>query len=275
MASVPSITIKASKGFGSLGLADVWEYRDLLRFQILREVKGKYRQMALGPLWIVLQPLINMVVLSFVFGGVAKLDSGGVPYPILTYTALVPWTFFANACTFTSGCLVTDMQVISKVYFPRLVIPLASVIARLVDFTICFAILVVMMCCLGYWPTLRWVFLPAYVLLAVAAALAIGLWSASLAVRFRDVLLVVRYGIQTAMYITPVAYAAQAIPEKWLWFLQLNPMFWVIEGFRWCLIGTGTPPQPYALVPILGTLVLLVTGAFVFRRTERTIVDLL
>ncbi|MBT3286679.1 MAG: ABC transporter permease [Victivallales bacterium] len=275
MASVPTTTIKASRGFGSLGLAELWEYRDLLRFQILREVKGKYRQMALGPLWIVLQPVINMVVLSFVFGKVAKLDSGGVPYPILTYTALVPWTFFANACTFTSGCLVTEMRVISKVYFPRLVIPLASVIARLVDFTICFGILVVMMCCMGYWPTLRWLLLPGYVLLAVSAALALGLWSASIAVRFRDVLLVVRYGIQTAMYITPVAYAAQAIPEKWLWLLQLNPMFWVIEGFRWCLIGTGAAFEAYALVSIFGTAVLLVTGAFVFRRTERTIVDLL
>jgi lipopolysaccharide transport system permease protein len=167
------------------------------------------------------------------------------------------------------------MHIISKVYFPRLVIPLASVIARLVDFAICFAILVILMCCFGYWPTTRWLLLPGYLALAVASALAIGLWSASLAVRFRDVLLVIRYGVQTMMYVTPVAYAAKAIPEKWLWLLQLNPMFWVVEGFRWCLIGVGTPLQPAAWPSILGTLLVLVSGAFVFRRTERTIVDLL
>lgn len=275
MSQAPTITIKASKGFGSLGLAELWEYRDLFRFHTLREVKGKYRQMALGPLWIVLQPVVNMIVLSFVFGKVAKMPSDGIPYPIFTYTALIPWTFFSNASTFTAGCLITDMQIISKVYFPRLIIPLASVAARLVDFAICFLVLMGMMAYFGYWPTLRWLFLPGYLLLAVAAALAIGLWSASLAVRFRDVVLVVRYGVQVGMYLTPVAFAASSFPAAYQRFLQLNPMYWVVEGFRWCLLGKGMGPEPYMWVSVGITTFLLVSGAFVFRRTERTIVDLL
>jgi lipopolysaccharide transport system permease protein len=275
MLQPPTITIKATKGFGSLGLAELWEYRDLLRFHILREVKGKYRQMALGPLWIVLQPVINMIVLSFVFGKVAKLPSDGIPYPIFTYTALIPWTFFSNATTFSSGCLITDMQIISKVYFPRLVIPIASVAARLIDFAICLVILVVMMAYFGYWPSLRWLMIPIYLFLTIAFALALGLWSASLAVRFRDVVLVVRYGVQVFMYLTPVAYAASNFPDAYQPWLQLNPMYWVVEGFRWSLLGKGMGPEPYMWIPVGITLVLLVSGAFVFRRTERTIVDLL
>jgi len=275
VSQAPTITIKASKGFGSLGLAELWEYRDLLRFHMLREVKGKYRQMALGPLWIVLQPIVNMVVLSFVFGKVAKLPSDGVPYPIFTYTALIPWTFFANACNLSVVSLVTDMNVISKVYFPRMIIPLSAILARTIDFAVCFLILLVMMVVFGYPPTLRAFLLVPYFLFAFAFSLGIGLWTASLCVQFRDIKFVVQYGIQVAMYLTPVGYAASNFPAAYQPWLQLNPMYWVVEGFRWCLLGKGMGPQPYMWIPVGITLFLLVSGAFVFRRTERTIVDLL
>lgn len=273
--ATPTITIKASKGFGSLNLGELWEYRDLLRFHIMREVKGKYRQMALGPTWIILQPIINMVVLSFIFGRVAKLPSDGIPYPIFTYTALIPWTFFSNSCQFTSGCLVAEMGVISKVYFPRLIVPIASILARLVDFLICFVILIGMMIAFGYYPSLRWLALVPYMVFCVATALTVGFWTASLAVRFRDVILVVRYGMQVAMYLTPVGYAVSNVPQEWLWLFKLNPMFWVIEGFRWALVGKGMPLEPYAFIPIGAVVLLMILGAFVFRRTERTVVDLL
>ena len=267
--------IRPSKGFASLGLHELWEYRDLLRFHVLREVKGKYRQMALGPLWIVLQPVINMVVLSFVFGRVAKLDSEGIPYPILTYTALIPWTFFSNACNLSVVSLVADMHIISKVYFPRMIIPLGAIIARMVDFAVCFAILLVMLLCFGYLPTLRWLWVPGHVALAVATTFAIGLWTASLCVQFRDLKFVVQYGMQVAMFLTPVGYMASRLPEEWLWLFKLNPMYWVIEGFRWCLLGVGNAPEPYMLIPVGIVVIMLISGAYVFRRTERTIVDLL
>jgi len=275
MPDTPTTIIRASKGFGTLGLAELWEYRDLLRFHVLREVKGKYRQMALGPLWIVLQPVINMVVLSFVFGRIAKLPSDGIPYPIFTYTALIPWTFFANACNLTANCLVADMKVISKVYFPRMIIPLGAILARTIDFLICFLILLVMMFVMGYIPGARALLLIPYFALAFAFSLGLGLWSASLCVRFRDVKFVVQYGIQVAMYLTPVGYAASNFPAAYQRWFQLNPMYWVVEGFRWCLLGKGMGPEPFMLVSIGISLFLLVSGAFVFRRTERTIVDLL
>lgn len=269
------IRIAPSRGFGTLGLQEVWEYRDLLWMHVIREVKGKYRQMALGPIWIVLQPLVYMVVLSFVFGTVAKLDTDGVPYPIFTFTALIPWTFFANACQLSVVSLVADMHVISKVYFPRLILPVATVLARLVDFAVCCVILFGMMLWYGEIPGIRVLALPLYLLFAVLTVLAIGTWTASLAVRFRDLKFVVQYGVQVAMYLTPVGYAAKNLPQEWMWLFQLNPMFWVIEGFRWSLLGSGYGPQRYMAIPVGIVLVMLVSGAFVFRRTERTIVDLL
>jgi len=269
------LRIEPTKGFRSLGLHELWDYRDLLGFQILKEIKGKYRQMALGPLWIVLQPLINMLVLSLIFGRVAKLDTAGIPYMLLTYTALIPWTFFQNATNLSAGCLVAEMNVISKVYFPRLILPLSYICGRLVDFAITFAILIGMLLWFGYYPTLRWLAVPAYLLLAVATTVAISTWTASLQVKFRDMKLVVQYGIQVAMYLTPVAYLASNFPERWLWLLKLNPMFYVIEGFRWSLLGVGQGPEPYMLWGIGLTALLAVTGMFMFRKTERSVVDLL
>lgn len=267
--------IQASKGFAAIGFGEIWEYRDLLRFQVLKEVKGKYRQMALGPLWIVIQPLMNMVVFSFVFGSVAKMDSGGVPYLLLTYSALVPWTFFQNATSLSSACLVTEMGVISKVYFPRLILPLSYVIGRLIDFVITFSILIGMLLFYGYAPDFKWLLLPFYMLLAVFTTIALSTWTASLTVRFRDMKFIVQYGLQLLMFMTPVAFLASNLPEGWLWLLKLNPMYYVVEGFRWALIDVGQGPEPYMLFSIILSMIMAITGVFVFRKTERTIVDLL
>ena len=272
---VPTLTIQPTQGWGRLGLGEVWNYRELLWFWTTREIKGKYRQMALGPLWVVIKPVLDMVVFTLVFGGLADLDSEGVPYPLFTYTAILPWTYFSNATTGAATSLVTKMAVISKVYFPRLIVPISAVLASLVDFVVTFGVLLILLVAYGVTPSPQVLFLPLYLLFAVATALAIGLWSASLAVRFRDLQFVITYGLQLAMYATPVAYSATLVPERWQTLYQLNPMFWVVEGFRWALLGKGTPPEPLMLVPVVAVLLLLVSGAFVFRRSERTVVDLL
>ena len=273
------IRIQPTKGFSALGLAELWEYRDLLWFNILKNIKSKYRQMALGPLWIILQPVMNMVIFSFVFGKMAKLDDGGIPYPLLTFSALIPWTFFQNSCTFACNSLVTQMPVISKVYFPRMIIPLADALAWLVDFTVTFAVLLIVMVCYGIYPNLRILAIPLYLLLTLATTMAVGLWTASLTVKFRDVRLLVQYGLRVFMYVTPVAYTAanleKALPDGWEWLLKMNPLYWVIEGFRWALLGGANGPELFMVYPIILIIAMLISGAYMFRRTERTIVDLL
>ena len=269
----PALVIQPTRGWSSLALHELWEYRELLWFLTWRNIKGRYRQMALGPLWIVIKPLVNMVIFSVIFGRLAKLPSEGLPYPIFTYTALLPWTYFSSAAGESVGSLVSQMGVISKVYFPRLVVPISAVLSGLVDLAISFLILLGMMAYYGFAPSLAMLTLPLYVLLATAIALGVGLWSATVTVRFRDLGFVVGYGLQAWMYATPVAYAASLIPQRWQWLYQLNPMYWVIEGFRWALLGKGQAPQPLMLVPVGFVLLLLISGAFVFRRTERTIVD--
>jgi lipopolysaccharide transport system permease protein len=273
VSSVPTIIIEPTRGWSSLALHELWQYRELLWFLTWRDIKGSYRQMALGPLWIVIKPLVNMVIFSVIFGTLAKLPSDGLPYPIFTYTALLPWGYFSGAAGASVGSLVSRMGVISKVYFPRLVVPISAVLSGLVDLAVSFLILLGMMVYYGFAPSLAMLTLPLYTLLATATALGVGLWGATIAVRFRDLRFAITYGLQVWMYATPVAYAASLIPEGWQWLYQLNPMYWVIEGFRWALLGRGQPPQPLMLVPMGFVLLLLISGAFVFRRTERTIVD--
>jgi lipopolysaccharide transport system permease protein len=273
------VRIGATKGFRSLGLGELWEYRDLLRNNIFKNVRAKYRQMALGPLWIILEPVANMLLFSFVFGRMAGMASGSIPYPLLTFSALIPWTFFQNSTTFACNSLVTQMPVISKVYFPRMIIPIADALAWFVDFAVTFTLLLIVMAFYGFYPTARILYIPLFLLLTLATTLAAGLWTASLAVRFRDVRLIVQYGLRILMFLTPVAYPAEklerAIPDGWEWILRMNPMYWVTEGFRWALLGTPTGPGWFIIWPILLVAILLISGAFVFRRTERTVVDLL
>ena len=271
--SVPTTIIEPTRGWSSLALYELWQYRELLWFQTWRDIKGRYRQMALGPLWIIISPLVNMVIFSVIFGRLAKLPSDGLPYPIFTYTAILPWTYFSGAAGASVGSLVSRMSVISKVYFPRLVVPISAVLSGLVDLAVSFIVLLGMMAYYGFAPSLAVLMLPLYVLLATATALGVGLWSATIAVRFRDLRNAIGYGLRVWMYLTPVAYSASLIPERWQLLYQLNPMYWVVEGFRWALLGKGQVAQPLMLVSVGLTLFLLISGAFVFRRTERTIVD--
>lgn len=271
----PTIVIEPSRGWAALGLRDVWEYRELLYFLVWREVKGRYRQMAFGPLWIVLQPLVQMVIFSLIFGKLARLPSDGVPYPIFAYVALLPWQFFANSVRQSAASLLRQSNVIAKVYFPRLVIPISSVLAACVDFVASFVVLAGMI--VFYRVRLTWaVFtLPLYLLLAAATALGIGLWLAGLAVKFRDVAIGLNFGVTVWQYLTPVAYSTTLIPEQWHTLYRLNPMTGVIEGFRWALLGTGHAPDWTTALSATLVLALLISGAFYFRRTERTIVDVI
>lgn len=271
----PVTVIQPSKGLAALGLDDVWEYRELLFFLLWREVKGRYRQMAFGPLWIILVPLVDMVIFSVVFGRFARLPSEGIPYPIFTYVALLPWQFFANATQKSAESLLSQKHVISKVYFPRMVIPISAVGSALVDFLASFVVLAGMI--LFYGVDLTWaaLTLPLFLLLTAATSLGIGLWLASLAVKFHDVALGVRYGVQVWKYVTPVAYSATLVPERWQSLYRLNPMTGVVQGFRWALLGAGQAPDWTTAASAAAVAVLLVTGAYYFRRTERTIVDMI
>jgi len=274
-ASVPTIVIQPTRGWASLGLADVWEYRELLYFLLWREVKGRYRQMAFGPLWIIITPLIQMVIFSVLLGGLANLPSQGIPYPIFTYVGLLPWQFFANAIRQSSGSLVSQKHMIAKVYFPRLIIPISTVLSAFVDFAASFVVLLGMMVVYRIMPSWAILALPFYLLLAAALGLAIGLWLAGLAVKYYDVNLAVGFGLDIWKFLTPVVYSATLIPAQWQTLYLLNPMAVVIEGFRWALLGTAAPPAWSVTVATGLTLILLVTGAFYFRRSERNLVDVM
>lgn len=275
LSAAPILVIQPTRGWGRLALHEVWEYRDLLYFLLWRDIKGRYRQMALGPLWIVLRPLFNMVLFTLIFGVVARLPSDGVPYPVFTYTALLPWTFFSGAVMGASNSLLSNRHLITKVYFPRLIIPIVSILSGLLDFCISFVILLGMMLYYGYVPGWGIVLLPFYMLVAIATALMVGLWFATWIVHYHDVGEIVSYLIRGWMYATPVVYALSIIPARWRMLYRLiNPMTNVIEGFRWALLGTGQSPDGITLLSVLWILPFLIAGAFYFRRTERTIVDI-
>jgi len=278
-AAVPTIIIRPARGWNSLELSDLWYYRHLLFMLLWRDVKGRYRQTLLGPLWFIIRPLARMVVFSLVLGQVAKLPSEGVPYPIFTYTALLPWELFAGAIGRSTGSLVEYMHIISKVYFPRLIVPIASTLSGLVDFTISFVILLGMTLFYGFRPTPRLLMLPLLILLTIGLALAVGMLLAALQVRYRDVGNALGYLVQFWFYSTPVVYSANLItdrlPEPLQWLYQLNPMNGVVEGFRWALLDTGRAPD--WLLAATGAIVFLfmVGSAFCFRHTEHSIVDIL
>jgi len=267
--------IEPDRGWSFVNLKELWAYQDLIYLLVWREIKGRYRQMALGPLWIVIQPLMSIVVFSLVFGRLAQIPSEGVPYPIFAYTALLPWQLFSTAVSKSASSLVANMNIISKVYFPRMVVPIASVFTGVVDFGMSFGILLGMMLFFGTSPTLAVVLLPLYLLLAIAVALGVGLWLASLSVRFRDVSFAITYLVQLWFYATPVVYPSSLVPDRWLLLYRLNPMTEVIDGFRWALLSRGHAPDSVTVFVVLEVLVLLISGAIVFRRTEGSIVDLL
>jgi lipopolysaccharide transport system permease protein len=272
----PGLTVlRPSRGWVPLRLRELWEYHELLYFLVWRDVKVRYKQTVLGAAWAIIQPFATMVVFSVVFGHLARLPSDGVPYPIFAYTALVPWTYFANAATLASNSLVQHERLITKVYFPRLIIPLAAVLSGLVDLALALVVLVGMMLFYGITPTPAVWALPLFVLLAVAAALAVGLWLSALNVLYRDVRHVVPFLIQLWLFATPVAYSSAMVPERWRAVYGLNPMTGVVDGFRWALLGTGGPPALSVAVSAIATLALLLAGTVRFRRMEQTFADVI
>lgn len=268
------VEISAPRGLVPLNLHELWEYRELVWFMFWRDVKGRYRQMAFGPLWMIINPIMNVIVFSIIFGKMAKLPSDGIPYPLFSYSALLPWTFF-TACLFTaSGSLLGYRDLISKVYFPRLAIPFVGMLSALIDFLVSFVLLVGLAAYYGYYPMWTLVFIPLFLLTAAVTGLAVGIWFASWIVHFRDVGAILGYVVRAWMYLTPVVYAASLVPARWQTLYQLNPMTNVVEGFRWALLGVGHPPDLMLLLTFLIALVVLTGGAYYFRRTERSIVDI-
>ena len=272
------IVIEPSRGVAALQLGALWEYRELLGFLVWRDVKVRYKQTALGVAWIVVQPLVSMVIFSVLFGYLLQAPSNGVPYPIFAYAGLLPWTYFAGSLTRAAQSLVGSANLITKVYFPRLVIPLSGVVGGLVDFGVASLVLAGLMVWYRVPPTLNIVWLPAFLLLAMATALGFGLWLGALNVRYRDVNYLVPFLVQIWMYVTPVIYSVTLIPERYRWLLALNPMTGVVEGFRWALLGgvmDAEPPGALFAVSVVISLVVLVSGAVFFRSTERTFADVI
>ncbi|MBC8444862.1 MAG: ABC transporter permease [Chloroflexi bacterium] len=270
---LPVLFIRPSRGWISLKLGELWEYRELLYFLTWRDVKVRYKQTVLGVAWAIIQPVFTMVVFSLFFGRLAKMPSDGIPYPVFSYAALVPWQFFANGLSASSNSLVGSANLINKVYFPRLVIPISSVLSGGVDFCLAFLVLLGMILAYGIVPTWNMVWLPLLLLLALVTALGAGLWLTAMNVQFRDVRYAVPFLIQAWMYATPIAYPSSLLDEPWRTLYGLNPMVGVVEGFRWALLGAETAPGPVVLVSALVSIALLVSGAFYFRRMERTFAD--
>lgn len=266
--------IQPSKGWVSLQFKELWAYRELLYFLIWRDIKVRYKQTALGASWAIIQPFSTMVVFSLFFGKLGKIPSDGIPYPIFSYAALVPWMFFATGVGASSNSVVGSSNLIRKVYFPRLIIPCATVLSGIVDFALAFLVLIAMMLYYNLFPTLNVLWLPAFLLLACLSSLGVGLWLSSLNVKYRDVRYVVPFITQLWMFATPIAYPSSLLPGAWRTVYALNPMVGVVEGFRWALLGTGSlDPRPVLLSAMVALLV-AITGAFYFRRTERTFADI-
>ncbi|HUF40033.1 MAG TPA: ABC transporter permease [Anaerolineales bacterium] len=265
--------IEPSKGWVSLNLRELWNYRELFYFFIWRDLKVRYRQTILGVAWAVLQPFMTMVIFSIFFGRLARVDSDGLPYPIFSFAALVPWNFFSGALISGSNSLIGNANMLKKIYFPRVTLPISTALSGLVDFGIAFIVLLGMMVYYGYRPTGNVVWLPLLLLLALATALGVSLWFSALNVRFRDVRHTVPFIAQAWLFATPIAYSSSLLDEPWKTIYGLNPMVGVVEGFRWALLGTDTMPGPMVIVSTLAALVILVSGAYYFRRMERDFAD--
>lgn len=269
------IRLYPTRGWAALKLGELWTYRELLFFLTWRQLKVRYQQTLLGATWAILQPLLQMVVFTLIFGGIAKMDSGGVPYPIFSYTALLPWGLFSKALSEAGHSMVMNRNMITKIYFPRLLIPLASVLSGIVDFLIAFVVLLGMMVYYKIWPTNAIWTLPLFLILALVSALGVGLWLSALNVTYRDVGYVLPFLTQFWMYLTPVVYPSSKIPAQWQMVYSLNPMMGVVEGFRWSLLGKANAPGPMIAFSSGIALLILISGLFYFRRMERTFADTL
>ncbi|MDA8090756.1 MAG: ABC transporter permease [Nitrospiraceae bacterium] len=267
------LRIAPSRGWVALKLKEMWGYRELLYFLTWRDVKVRYKQTVLGAAWAIIQPFFTMVVFSLFFGRLAKMPSEGIPYPLFSYSALVPWTFFANGLNTGSNSLVSGSNLLQKIYFPRLIMPLATVFSGIVDFLLALAVLFAMMFYYGLTGTVNVVWLPCFLLLAFITSLGVALWLSAMNVQFRDVKYVIPFLTQIWLFATPIAYPSTLLHGVWRTLYGLNPMVGVVEGFRWALLGTNTAPGPMIIVSAAAALVLAVTGAFYFRRMEKTFAD--
>ena len=274
-ATVASVRIEPTNGWVSLNLRETWEFRELIYFLVWRDIKVRYKQTLLGGTWAIIQPFFTMVVFSLFFGKLAKIPSDGLPYPIFVFTALVPWAFFATGLSMASNSIVANSRLITKVYFPRICIPIASVTGGVLDFIIAFVVLVGMTLYYGITPSIRMVCLPFFLILAFSTSLGASLWLSAIYVRFHDVRHVIPFLIQIWLFATPIAYPASLIPEPWYTIYGINPMTGVVEGFRWALLNTNTNPGLSTILSSLVALGLLISGALYFRRIERTFADII
>jgi lipopolysaccharide transport system permease protein len=272
--SHPDLIIEPQRGWTSLKLGELWEYRELLYFLAWRDIKVRYKEAALGASWAILQPLLTMLIFSLFFGRLAKVPSDGIPYPLFSFTALVPWTFFVMAVQQSSNSVVGSANLISKVYFPRLAIPVATVLAAMVDFGISFVVLVGMMIYYRRMPTVHALYVPFFVLLAFLASLGVGLWLSALNVKYRDIRYVVPFLLQFWMFASPIVYPTSMLPARWRTLYALNPMVGVVDGMRWSLLGTHTAPGPVIAVSALTTLLFALGGAMYFRKMENRFADI-
>lgn len=269
------LVIEPTRGWVDLKLGELWAYRELLYFLAWREVKVRYKQTAIGVAWAVLQPLLTMLVFSLFFGHLAKMPSDGIPYPLFALAALVPWNFFANGLAQSANSLVGTSNLITKVYFPRLAIPISSILSGVFDFLIALVLLVALMLFYGSVPRWTVLWLPAFLLLALVTVMGVGFWLSAVSVEYRDVRHAMPFLIQFWMFATPIAYPSSLLHEPWRTLYGLNPMVGVVEGFRWALFGKGPAPAPMIGVSALAALVMLITGGFYFRRMERTFADII
>lgn len=267
------IRIEPPRGLFELRLREVWAYRELLYFFVWRDVKIRYKQTAIGVLWVVLQPLLTMLAFTLFFGRLAKLPSDGLPYPVFYFAALVPWTYFAYALQMTTNVVVDNQRLITKVYFPRLILPISSALSGLVDFAIGFVVLAIFTAAYGIRPTLAALWLPALLALAVFTALGVGLWMSALNALYRDVKYVIPFVIQFWMFASPVAYPSSLVPPRWRWLYGLNPMAGVIDGFRWAITGRGQAPSLVLLASTAVVVLVLLGGLFFFNRMESAVAD--
>jgi lipopolysaccharide transport system permease protein len=269
----PELYITPPAGWWENPLRELWDYRELLYFFVWRDIKVRYKQTVLGAAWAVLQPLLTMLIFSLFFGKLAHIPSDGLPYPVFYYTALLPWTYFATALQTGTMTIVGNQHVITKVYFPRLILPLSGVLSGLVDFAISFVMLVVLLLYYGIRPRAAVVFLLAFLMLAIVTALSVSLWLSALNAIYRDVRYVMPFLVQFWMFASPVVYPTSLVPQKWRWLYGLNPITAVIEGFRWSLTGHGEVALYSTAVSVMVVLLVLLTGMAYFQRMETTVAD--
>ena len=270
-----TIYLKPSTGLAALNLRDLWMYRELVYFMVWREVKVRYKQTMLGAAWAIIQPVMNMIVFSVLFGGIAKLPTdGNIPYPIFTFTALLPWQLFVGALNQASRSLTANQNMVTKIYFPRLVLPLASILSGLVDFIIAFVILIGLMVYYRVTPSISVIWaLPLLLLLAIVTALGVALWLSAINVQYRDVNYALPFLTQFWFFITPVAYSSNLISAKWQLIYSINPMAGVVNGFRWAVLGVGNGPDAGLWISVVVSIVFLIGGLFYFRNMEKTFAD--